>query len=41
MCELVRAMIAAGLVPGAGRDVKNLADSDVDKIDCPGDGEHG
>ena len=41
MCELVRAMIAGGLVPSAKSDVKDISEDSVDAIDCPGDGENG
>ena len=39
MCEIVRAMIAGGLIEGARLD--EVSESIVDAIDCPGEGEEG
>jgi hypothetical protein len=39
MCELVRALIAGGLIEGARLD--DLNESMLEAIDCPGDGENG
>ena len=39
MCEILRALIAGGLIDGARID--DLNDTIVDGIDCPGDGEEG
>lgn len=41
MCEIVRAMIAAGLVKGAKPNVKEIDEDSVDAIDCPGNGDAG
>ena len=37
MCELIRALIAGGIIEGA--KLGELNDSAVDGIDCPGEGE--
>jgi hypothetical protein len=39
MCEIVRAMIAGGLIEGARLD--EVSESIVDAIDCPGEGDEG
>jgi hypothetical protein len=39
MCEIVRAMIAGGLIEGARLD--EVSESITDAIDCPGEGEEG
>ena len=39
MCEIIRALIAGGLIEGAKLD--ELSPSVVDNIDCPGEGELG
>lgn len=39
MCEIVRAMIAGGVIEGAKLD--ELNDSVVDAIDCPGESDEG
>jgi hypothetical protein len=36
MCELVRALIANGKFPKIGESLKNIDDSFLDDIDCPG-----
>ena len=41
MCEIVRGMIAAGLVKGAKPNVKEIDEDSVDAIDCPGNGDAG
>ena len=39
MCELVRALIAGGVIPEA--NLGNLNKNVAYTIDCPGDGEEG
>jgi hypothetical protein len=39
MCEIVRALIAGGIIEGIKLD--ELNDTVVDGIDCPGNGEEG
>jgi hypothetical protein len=39
MCEIIRAMIAGGLIEGARLD--DLSESAFDAIDCPGEGDEG
>jgi hypothetical protein len=36
MCELIRALIANGKFPKIGESLKNIDDSFLDDIDCPG-----
>ena len=37
MCEIVRALIAGGVIEGARLD--DLSDNVIDGIDCPGESE--
>jgi hypothetical protein len=37
MCEIIRALIAGGVIEGAKLD--ELNENVVDNIDCPGEGE--
>jgi len=39
MCELVRALIAGGVIKGS--KLEELSESSVDGIDCPGEGDLG
>jgi len=39
MCEIVRALIAGGVIEGARLD--DLSDAVVDGIDCPGESDEG
>jgi hypothetical protein len=39
MCEIVRAMIAGGLIQGA--KISELKEADFDAIDCPGESDKG
>jgi hypothetical protein len=39
MCEIVRAMISAGVIQGA--KLEELSESAVEGIDCPGQGDEG
>lgn len=39
MCEMIRALIAGGVIEGAKLD--ELTESLADGIDCPGDGDEG
>jgi hypothetical protein len=39
MCEIVRALIAGGLIEGARLD--EVSETIVDAIDCPGEGNDG
>ena len=41
MCEIVRAMIAAGLVSGVKANVKEIDEDAADNVQCPGNGELG
>jgi hypothetical protein len=39
MCEIIRALVAGGVIEGAKID--DLNESIADAIDCPGDGDNG
>jgi hypothetical protein len=39
MCELFRALVAGGVIPG--RNLSNLSTDIAYTIDCPGEGEEG
>ena len=39
MCELVRGLIAGGIISGS--KIEELSESSIEGIDCPGEGDEG
>jgi hypothetical protein len=39
MCEIIRALIAGGIIEGS--KIEELTESSIEGIDCPGEGDEG